>query len=81
MANWIATPSQGLNDPNGSLGQLISNPEVYQHLSRALKNVDEITRDLKPVIEDARVFSDKIARHPEVLGVRGALHPSVGLNR
>jgi hypothetical protein len=25
------------------------------------------------------VFSDKIARHPEVLGVRGALKPSNGL--
>ena len=30
------------------------------------------------IISDARVFSDKIARHPELLGVRGAIKPEEG---
>ncbi len=34
---------------------------------------------LKPILDDARVFSDKIARHPETLGVRGALQRNPGI--
>jgi phospholipid/cholesterol/gamma-HCH transport system substrate-binding protein len=71
--------SQSLNSPNSSLGQLMSNPELYQHINRAAKNIDELSRQLKPIVHDARIFSDKIARHPELLGVRGALQRSPGI--
>ena len=43
------------------------------------KNIDDLTRQLKPILDDARVFSDKIARHPETLGVRGAVQRSPGI--
>jgi phospholipid/cholesterol/gamma-HCH transport system substrate-binding protein len=43
-----------------------------------MANVNELTRRLEPILNDARVFSDKIARHPEVLGVRGAIAPQSG---
>lgn len=71
--------SQSLNNREGSLGRLVHDPELYYHLNRAAANIDELTRQLKPIVRDARVFSDKIARHPEQLGVRGALQRSVGL--
>jgi phospholipid/cholesterol/gamma-HCH transport system substrate-binding protein len=71
--------SELLNSSEGSLGQLIHNPELYQHLNRAVKNIDELTRDLKPIVADARIFTDKIARHPESLGVRGAIQKSPGI--
>ena len=69
---------QDLNNPQGSLGQLVHDPEFYQHLNHAARNIDELTRQLKPILDDARVFSDKIARHPESLGVRGALQRNQG---
>jgi phospholipid/cholesterol/gamma-HCH transport system substrate-binding protein len=71
--------SKALNDPNGSLGQLMNNPELYRHIESAVTNVDDLTRELRPIVRDARAFSDKISRHPELLGVRGALHPSSGI--
>ena len=71
--------SHTLNGPDSSIGQLVNNPELAQHVCRAVKNVDELTRQLKPILDDARVFSDKIARHPEVLGVRGAVQRSPGI--
>jgi phospholipid/cholesterol/gamma-HCH transport system substrate-binding protein len=58
---------------------LVTNPELYQHINRAAKNIDEVSRQLKPIVDDARVFSDKIARHPEMLGVRGAVQKSTGI--
>jgi phospholipid/cholesterol/gamma-HCH transport system substrate-binding protein len=43
-----------------------------------VKNVEELTLLLRPIVNDARIFSDKIARHPEILGVRGAIKPEDG---
>jgi phospholipid/cholesterol/gamma-HCH transport system substrate-binding protein len=71
--------SQALNSSEGTIGQLVTNPELYQHINRAAKNIDEVSRQLKPIVDDARVFSDKIARHPEMLGVRGAVQKSTGI--
>jgi len=79
LAKDLSAFSRSLTDGRGSLGQLVRNPELYQHLNRAAANVEELTRQLKPIVRDARVFSDKIARHPEMLGVRGALQRRAGI--
>jgi phospholipid/cholesterol/gamma-HCH transport system substrate-binding protein len=68
-----------LNDNEGSLGQLINNPDLYQHLTAAACNIEQLTRELKPIVRDARVFTDKISRHPETLGVRGAIKKNSGI--
>ncbi len=71
--------SRQLNSHEGSLGQLMYNPELYKNLNDAATNINDLSRQLKPIVSDARVISDKIARHPEVLGVGGALHPGSGI--
>ncbi len=70
--------SQGLNSQQGTLGQLLHNRELYDNLNRAAMNVEDLTRQLEPILRDARVFSDKIARHPESLGVRGVIDRNPG---
>ena len=70
--------SEALNSDEGSLGRLLNDPVLYENLSSAAANIEELTQDLKPIVRDARVFSDNIARHPELLGVRGAIHQSSG---
>lgn len=70
---------KALNRREGSLGQLVNNPDLYQHLNAAACNIEQLTRELKPIVRDARAFSDKISRHPELLGVRGAIKPSTGI--
>ncbi|MGW8256949.1 MAG: MlaD family protein [Thermoguttaceae bacterium] len=71
--------SQALNSSEGTVGQLVNNPELYRRMNRAAKNIEQLSRQLQPIVSDARVFSDKIARHPEVLGVRGAVQKSIGI--
>jgi phospholipid/cholesterol/gamma-HCH transport system substrate-binding protein len=71
--------TEKLNSSEGTVGMLINDPQLYQHLNRAARNIDEITRELKPIVDDARVFSDKIARHPESLGVRGVIEKKAGI--
>jgi len=75
----FAELGKALNNPQGSLGQLLNNPDLYQHVNQAAANIDQLTREMRPILYDVRVFTDKIARHPEELGVSGALHRSSGL--
>jgi len=70
---------RAINNPDGSLGKFIHDGELYLHLNRAAKRIDEVSWRLKPIVEDVRVFTDKIARHPETLGVRGALQRRPGI--
>lgn len=65
--------SSSLNSEEGTIGQLIHNPDLYQRLNRAAENVEFATRQLEPLVADARIFMDKIARNPRQLGVQGAL--------
>jgi len=71
--------TRALNESDGTLGRLVRDPKVYEDLAAAAANVSRLSRDLRPIVDDVRVFTDKIARHPEQLGVRGALDRRPGL--
>ena len=70
---------EALNSRQGSLGQFVHNPEVYQRINRAALNMEKLTQEMRPVIRDARIFADKIARDPSQLGVRGAIRRGSGV--
>jgi phospholipid/cholesterol/gamma-HCH transport system substrate-binding protein len=71
--------SEKLSDPPGSLGALLHDKgELFQHVNHIAKTVDELTRDLKPILDNLGILSDKLARHPSTLGVRGALEKDNG---
>ena len=64
---------EALNNRDGTLGQLVHNPDLYQNLNRAACNIQEATEKLRPILNDVRVFTDKISRDPGRLGVSGAI--------
>ncbi|HZZ74135.1 MAG TPA: MlaD family protein [Pirellulales bacterium] len=70
--------TRNLNNSDGTLAQLVNNPQLYQQLVQAAENVNSVTRELKPIIRDARVISDKVARHPGVI-LRDAIVPQPGI--
>jgi phospholipid/cholesterol/gamma-HCH transport system substrate-binding protein len=77
--------SDALNNREGTIGQLIHNPAVYDNLNRVLLNgnhvvlrFNDLTKRLQVVVEDARVFMDKIAREPGRI-VGGALNTGPGI--
>lgn len=78
LMSELETFGRNLNQEDGTLGRLIRDPDLYEKLDRTMGNVQQLTQDLRPIISDMRVFSDKIARHPETLGVRGALERNAG---
>jgi phospholipid/cholesterol/gamma-HCH transport system substrate-binding protein len=69
--------SRSLNSREGTLGQLINNPEIYNQISEAAATVNELTRELRPILKDVRLFSDQLARHPGII-IRDAIKPRSG---
>lgn len=67
-----------LNNADGTVGRLIKDPTLYEKLETTLDEIRELKRQLEPVVANAQVFTDKIARHPEQLGVAGALRRNSG---
>ncbi len=61
------------NNREGTIGRLLNDEDLYDRLERTLANVEDITWKLRPIVDDARVISDKVARDPSILGVRGIL--------
>jgi ABC-type transporter Mla subunit MlaD len=64
---------------DGSLAKLVKDPALYNHLDDAVLQIGKILPRVERVMKDMEVFSDKIARHPELLGVSGAIKPSAGI--
>lgn len=62
----------------GSLGALLNDRELYNRLNRTARNIEQISRELRPIVEDAGVFMDKAARHPGGI-IRDAVKPGVGI--
>ncbi|MBX3449279.1 MAG: MCE family protein [Planctomycetaceae bacterium] len=71
--------SRVVNSEDGSLQRLASDPALYENMARSSESLAVLLRNLEPVLRDVKEFSDKIARHPEILGVGGAVKPSNGL--
>ena len=69
--------SRRLNSREGTLGQLMYNPDIYNELNAAAANVNELTKRLRPIVEDVRIFTDKIARRPGII-LRDAVKPGSG---
>ena len=70
--------SRQLNSREGTLGQLMNNPDLYNNLSQTLENVNKLTRKMEPILCDARVITDKIARNPGII-LRDAVQPGPGI--
>ena len=74
----LAIVSRMMNQNDGTLKKLLTDPAVYRNLNSTSASMAVLLENLKPVIADMQLFSDKIARHPEILGVRGVVRGSDG---
>ncbi|MEQ9408108.1 MAG: MlaD family protein, partial [Fuerstiella sp.] len=69
----LATVSRLMNQNDGTVRRLLTDPSMYRNLNSTSASLAVLLENLKPVIADLQVFSDKVARHPELLGVRGVV--------
>ena len=64
---------------NGAFQRFLADPAIYNNLNDASLMVTRILPRVDRILKDFEVFADKIARHPETIGVGGAVRPSAGL--
>jgi phospholipid/cholesterol/gamma-HCH transport system substrate-binding protein len=69
----------GVNQGDGTVRRLLTDPSLYNNLNDAACMLVRIMPRVDRILRDFEVFADKVARHPESLGVRGAVSPSSGL--
>jgi phospholipid/cholesterol/gamma-HCH transport system substrate-binding protein len=69
-----------LNSSRGTIARLVDDPTLYGKIADTLDsirnvsgNVENLSRRLQPILDDIRVATDKLARDPGQIGVRGAL--------
>ena len=64
--------SETLNSGQGTLGRLVHDDDLYQQIHRWWPT-PKTGQSAGPIVDDVRMFTDKIAREPGQLGIRGAL--------
>ncbi len=63
-----------INNGNGTFARLIEDDQLYYSMVNTLNNIEVATRRLQPILNDARVFTDKVAREPSsLIDIRGAI--------
>jgi phospholipid/cholesterol/gamma-HCH transport system substrate-binding protein len=75
----VKVASKILASEDGTFQAFAKNPDLYRNLNRSAALLSVLLQNLDPVIKDVRIFSDKVARHPELLGVSGAFKGSTGI--
>ncbi|MFT7642561.1 MAG: phospholipid/cholesterol/gamma-HCH transport system substrate-binding protein [Pirellulaceae bacterium] len=69
----IAMFTKSVNESDGTIGLLIHDRELYDRLNSMASNLENATDQVQPIMDNFRIFSDKLARDPRQLGLKGML--------
>ena len=58
---------------------MLPDPAVYNNIHQATMMIVKIMPRLDRILKDFEVFADKVARHPESIGIGGAVRSGSGL--
>lgn len=70
---------QAVGESNGTVNLLLKDPSLYNHLDDAVLMVAKTLPRLDRILKDLETFADKLARHPEAIGLGGVVKPGSGL--
>ncbi len=64
---------------DGTLRRFLSDPSLFIHLDEAVCGIVRLTPRIDRILKDFETFADKLARHPEAIGLGGVVRPGSGL--
>jgi ABC-type transporter Mla subunit MlaD len=70
---------QVLDRGNGTVQKLLRDPSLYNNLDAAAALLPKLVPRLDRILKDFETFADKLARHPEAIGLGGVVRPGSGL--
>jgi ABC-type transporter Mla subunit MlaD len=70
---------RALDRSEGTFKKFLTDPSLYNNIDSAACMVTRLVPRLERILKDFETFADKLARHPELVGARGAIRGSDGL--
>lgn len=64
---------------DGTVSRFLNDPTLYNSMNQASVEFAKAMPRIDRILKDLEVFADKIARHPERLGVNGVIRPDSGI--
>ena len=75
------TFTETLNRKDSTLGMLLYDRAMYDRMSQTMTHVSDLPRKLDPILFNAQVLTEKLAQHPELLGLSGAMKKDSGTSQ
>jgi phospholipid/cholesterol/gamma-HCH transport system substrate-binding protein len=79
LAGDLRALMRAIDQSDGTFRRFLTDPTLYNRIDATVYMVQCLGPRLDRILKDVETFADKIARHPEALGVGGAVRPGSGL--
>jgi phospholipid/cholesterol/gamma-HCH transport system substrate-binding protein len=70
---------RAIDQNDSTLRRILVDPSLYNHLDEAACMLVRLMPRLDRILKDFETFADKLARHPEAIGLGGVVRPGSGL--
>ena len=70
---------QAIGQSNGTFNKLLTDPSLYNNLDAVACQAAKAAPLISLILKDVEIFTDKLARHPESIGLGGLVRPGSGL--
>jgi len=68
-----------VGESDGTFRRLLNDPALYNHLDDTVLSLGKMMPRLERILKDFETFADKLARHPESIGLGGVVRPGSGV--
>jgi phospholipid/cholesterol/gamma-HCH transport system substrate-binding protein len=68
-----------IGQADGTFNKLLTDASLYNHLDDLASQAAKAAPQFNLILKDLEVFADKLARHPESIGLGGVVRPGSGL--
>jgi phospholipid/cholesterol/gamma-HCH transport system substrate-binding protein len=68
-----------IGQSDGTVKRLLTDPSLYNNVDQLACAIAKMMPRLDRILKDMETFADKLARHPELIGVPGIINKSNGL--
>jgi ABC-type transporter Mla subunit MlaD len=68
-----------IGESDGSFRRFLTDPALYNHIDDAMLTLSKAMPRVDRILKDVETFADKLARHPESIGLGGVVKPGSGL--
>jgi|GEM_PF-266941 len=70
---------KNLFEGEGGIRKLLNDPTIYYRIDQILAGVAQQLPTIGRILSNVEIFADKLARHPESLGLGGVVRPGSGI--